>query len=143
LVQAQEQATTDLDKANQQVAELEQRVQTVSALETKNKQLQADLDSARMHVHILSARTDVAVALLALAQNDASMARIALSKTDQTLKDLSALLDTDRQKTVVDMQERLALALKGIGQNANAAVSDLNVLATDLLELENAFFARP
>lgn len=143
LTQVQEQAKSDLDEANQQIADLEQRVQTLTALETKNQDLQADLESANMHVYIMSARADVAAAQLALAQDDASKARIALSKTDQTLKDLSGLLDVEHQRTATDMQKRLALALEGIGTNTNAAVSDLNVLATDLLELENAFFAKP
>jgi len=143
LIQVQEQARNDMENANQEIAGLEQRGLTVSTLEAKNQELQAALDSAHLHVYILSARSDVAAAQLALAQNDPSKARIALSKTDETLEELSALLDPEHQQTAVDMRERLALALKGIGDNTNAAVSDLDVLATDLLELENAFFAKP
>jgi multidrug efflux pump subunit AcrB len=143
MLQMQEQAKTELDQANQQIGELQQRVQDLSTLETRNIELQTGVDSTLMHVYILSARNDVANAQLALAQEDSSGARAALGKTDQTLKDLASLLDADHQKTVADMQERLALALKGIDANPNAAVSDLSVLATDLLELETGFFARP
>jgi hypothetical protein len=108
LVQAQEQATTDLDKANQQVAELEQRVQTVSALETKNQQLQADLDSARMHVYILA--DDVAVACWRWRKMMPAW-RASLSQDGSDAKDHRAVGTTAENGRG---QERLALALKGI-----------------------------
>jgi len=141
--QALAQAKAESAQLNQKLAEMESRMENVTALEQKNQELQAALDKASLHVTILSARADIAAAQLALAQNDPAKARLALSKTPDTLKALSELLEPSQKKVATDMQERLSLAIKGIGQNAYAAASDLDVLMTSLMELENAYFAKP
>ncbi len=139
----EEQAQSSETQASQEITGLQTRVNNLSALETKNQALETELDMALLHVTILSARADVATAQLALAKNDPSKARVALSKTGETLKTLQSLLDSDQQKAAADMLARLELALKGIGINANAAELDLSVLATDLMELELAYFTGP
>ena len=131
------------EQAQQRIADLESQVNSLSPFEAKNKDLQAELDKAELHIAILSARADVAAAQLALAQNDQAKARLVLSKTPETLKKLENLLEPGKKKLATDMQERLQLALKGIGGNAYAAASDLDVLTTGLTELENAYFAKP
>jgi DNA repair ATPase RecN len=133
----------DLVQANQKVAELESQVSSLSGLDSKNKDLEGALQEANLHVNLLKARADVATALQALAKNDPTRARVALSKTGQTLDAMKGLLDPGQQKTVDDMQSRLKLALGEIGTKAFAAESDLNVLSTSLMELENAYFAAP
>lgn len=139
LVQSQDQ----LQQANARIADLEGKVENLSTFEGQNQNLQAELEKAQLHVAILSARSDVAAAQLALAQNDQAKARLAVSKTPETLKMLENMLDPGKKKLATDMQSRLDLAIKGIGENAYAAGSDFDVLATGLLELENAYFAKP
>lgn len=147
-------AVSLLNAANQQIAEVEsqtsQRITSLQAeastlpeLQTQNQELGSALTQAQLHVTILSARADVAAAQLALAQQEPTKARLALSKTGETLKTMGTLLQTDQVKLAADMQNRLELAISEIGENQNAAESDLEVLATDLLELENAYFAKP
>lgn len=131
------------EQANQRVAELESQVETLSTLEAKNKQLQAELDKADLHIAILSARADVASAQVALAQEDQAKARQALKETPQTLKNIEGLLKPSDKQQATYMQDRLNLAVKGIGVNAYAATSDLDVLATSLAELEKTYFGTP
>ena len=139
LVQSQEQ----VEQAGQRVTELEGEVGSLSTFEEQSQDLQVGLDKSRLHVAILSARADVVAAQLALALNNHAKARLALSKTPETLKKLESMLEPGKKKLAADMQARLELAMKGIGENAYAANSDLDVLATGLLELENAYFAKP
>ena len=131
------------EQAGQRIADLEGKIESLSTFEGQNKDLKAELEKSELHVAILSARADVATAQLALAKNDDTKARLALSKTPETLKKLGDLLEADKKKVATDMQDRLALAVKGIGVNAYAAASDLDVLTTSLIELENAYFAKP
>jgi len=136
-------SAADLDQANQRIAELERQVDSLSAFEARNQELQTELDQARLHVVILSARSDVAQARLALAKQDPTKARVVLSNTGDTLKSLETLLKPDQRKVVTDLQNRLGLILDEIEENAYAAESDLDVLATSLLELEDAYFGAP
>lgn len=138
-----EQSQGQIEQADQRVTELEGEVGNLSTFEEQNQDLLVELDKTRLHVAILSARADVAAAQLALALNDPSKARLALSKTLDTLKKLESMLEPGKKKLAADMQARLNLALKEIGENAYAANSDLDVLTTGLLELENAYFAKP
>lgn len=138
-----DQSQGEVEQGAGRIAELESEVDRLSAMEAKNDALQAELDKSELHVAILSARADVAAAQLALEQDDPAKARLALSKTGETIKALGSLLKPGEKKLATDLQSRLELALKGIGENAFAAASDLNVLATGLTELENAYFAKP
>jgi hypothetical protein len=52
-------------------------------------------------------------------------------------------VDKSQQKIVSDLESRLILATGEIDTNPYAAQSDLDVLATGLLELENAYFSTP
>ena len=139
LAESQEQ----VEQAGQRIAELEGEVANLSTFEEQNQDLRVELDKTGLHVTILSARSDVAAAQLALALNDPAKARLALSKTPETLEKLEGMLEPGKKKLAADMQARLDLAVKEIGENAYAANSDLDVLATALLELENAYFAKP
>jgi hypothetical protein len=133
----------ELQKANQNISEQEQRIASLRSLETKNQELQRQMDDAALHVSILKARSDVSAALLALAKDDPAKSRMALSKTSRTIDGMGSLLDANQQKLIEDMQARLKLATSEIGSNAFAAESDLNVLSTSLMELENSYFTGP
>lgn len=136
-------ARTELVKANQQASDLQSQLDTTKPLESQNQDLQTQLKSSQLHVNLLSARLDVAMAQYYLAKNDSAKARVSLSKTDGTLATLGTLLPADQSKVVSDMQNRLKLAQGEIESNAYAAQSDLDVLTKSLLELENAYFSKP
>jgi len=137
---SQQQATQSVNASQQKVSDLENQVQQLSTLDSKNKDLQTALEQAQLHIAILSARTDVATAQLALEKKDTSKAHVALSQTPKTLDSMSSMLASNQQKLIEDMKARLTLADGEIDSNAFAAQSDLTVLATSLLELENALF---
>jgi len=141
--QLEDQSQADFDQAEQKIAALELRLKNLTTVEAENQALQSDLDESGLHLVILSARTDVAEARLALAKGDLTKARIALSKTGDTLKSLEEMLEADQRKVVVDMQNQLNSIRAKIDADAEAAEADLVVLATWLLEMENAFFVTP
>lgn len=134
-------ARDELAQSQQQVAELEAEVERLQSLEAENEALQEELNQARLHIQILSALSDVNAARLDLANDDAANARLDLTNTPQTLERLGELVEPEQQEAVEAMQSRLDLALEGIDRDTFAAQSDLRVLATNLMQLENTFFA--
>lgn len=133
-------ARDELAQSQQQVAELEAEVERLQSLEAENEALQEELNQARLHIQILSALSDVNAARLDLANDDTANARLDLTNTPQTLERLGELVEPEQQEAVEAMQSRLDLALEGIDRDVFAAQSDLRVLATNLMQLENTFF---
>lgn len=134
------QTRTELEQANQRITELETEVDRLSTFERSNQKLSEDLDKANLHITILRALSDVNAARLALAMDDPASARVHLTNTDQTLQELEGLVEANSQELVLSMQDRLELALSEIGDDGFAAQSDLGVLATNLVQLENTYF---
>lgn len=123
-----------------QVADLEAQV---SALESTASDTDAKLvaqTELELQMALLSARVDVANARLALAENDTASAQLSLAKTDTTLKWMQNLLPVEQQNVIAAMTQRLDLVLSEIADNPYAAQSDLDVLATNLLQLQDAVF---
>ena len=140
----EEQAQADLEMSEERIVELENIIEDLSTLEAQNEDLQEELADTDLHVVILSARSDVTTAQLILVkEDDASKARITLSRTSETLNMLEEMLEPDQRKLAADMQERLKLVLEELEDNPYAAESDLDVLARGLLELESALFTAP
>jgi cell division protein FtsB len=135
-------ARTDLEQAQQQVSELESQVSQLKGLESENKALQDQLDKANLHIQILSALSDVNAARLDVANDDIASARVKLTNTPDTLQELESLVGADQKDAVVAMQNRLDLALGEMDRDSFAALSDLEVLATNLVQLENTFFTQ-
>lgn len=127
---------SELDATQGQIGDLQARIEELSSLETRNQELE-------LHVNILSARSDVISARLALANDDPSRSRAALARTGETLNTLQDLLAADQSDLVTDMQDRLELVLSEIDEDTFAADSDLGVLERSLLELENDYFTQP
>lgn len=125
------QASTDLQSANQEIERL-------STMESDNQDLQSRLDAANLSVALLQIRLDVANAQAALADENPDKAKLALSKTDQTIQELAKLLPQAQQPAIASLQSRLKLVLDGLEEDIFAARSDLDVMANTLLELENA-----
>jgi polyhydroxyalkanoate synthesis regulator phasin len=133
-------ANSQIQSLQGQVGDLQNQVKTLTPLGTTNQNLQQQINQENLHTSILSARTDVALAQLALAKQDTAKANLALSKTDQTLSKIGNLLPANQQKLVQEMQSRLTLAKSEIESNSYAAQSDLDVLANSLVDLENSLF---
>ena len=131
LSQAESEYKSSLQEANQEIERL-------SALETKNKALQETVDQSNLYITLLQARVDVLTAQTAVNAGDYSKASLALSKTGDRLDDLASLLPNDQRESIDALQTRLNLALGEIEKSDSAAGSDLEVLATKLLELEDA-----
>lgn len=137
------QAQQDITSLQGQISSLENRIAGLEALETKNQELQQAVNIARLHTLILSAQADVAMARLALVEEDITRARLQLNNTSETLDEIEKLVTSDQQQWVQDMRDRLDLALSEMDETTYAAILDLEVLATRLLELENAYFTSP
>ena len=90
----------------------------------------------------MSALSDVNAARLDVANDDIPSAKVKLTNTPDTLKELESLVGASQKEAVVAMQNRLDLALGEMGRDSFAALSDLEVLATNLVQLENTFFAQ-
>jgi hypothetical protein len=124
-------SSSDLQAANEEIDRL-------SSLEANNKDLQTRLDQANLSQTLLQIRLDIASAQLALAKEDSAKAKLALSKTAETIKKLESLLPQAQQAAITSLQDRLKLALGEVEENPYAANSDLDVMTNILLELENA-----
>lgn len=146
-VRALQQAEQAQRQAEQQVEALEAKIDALGAqvdsLKAQLEQQQAELDSAELHAQILSALADVSAAQLALANEDPDGARLALSNTPDTLEAMSRLIGSEQIDTVTSMQQRLTLVLAELEDDREAAQSDLSVLSTNLVKLENTFFVEP
>ncbi|MCK4726954.1 MAG: hypothetical protein KAT29_14180 [Anaerolineales bacterium] len=148
------QSSQDLAQANQtidlmqsQIADLETEFQNqqdrFDALLVENQELNSALDMAELQVVLLSVRTDIANARLALAVDDSGRALLILTNTPKSFDKMEKLLPVEDDEIVANLRERLELVLGEIERDAYAAESDLDVLDKVLLELENNYFAQP
>lgn len=131
---------TDLEG---QVETLESEVDSLQPFEEENRVLKVSLAESDLHVRVLSALKDVQAAQLALALGEVDAARLNLSRTEDKLEEMGALLPVDQQGVVEGMVQRLTLVLEGMDGDAFAAQSDLDVLENSLVQLENTLFTGP
>jgi len=137
------QANEQIENLDGQIADMEGEIESLRTLEDKNQELIAAQKGLNLHVAILNARVDAANALLSLGQGDDAQAHLILSNTAENLNTIESLLDPDQREVVTAMQQRLELVLTEMENDSYAAQSDLDVLATSLLQLEDALFGGP
>jgi len=142
-------AQAEIEQARAQVADLEDQVDglkdkiaALQPLEDANTQLLDVQDGLNLHIAILDARLDVATALLALAGQDSAQALVILDQTGATLDRIGQFLAPEQLNTITSMKQRLELVLTEIEDDPYAAQSDLDVLATNLLQLEDALISQ-
>ena len=128
------------DEADARIAELEQRVESLLALEAENSALQAELDESQLHVTLLRVLAEVSTAQLALKDGRVETAEAALAETDDLLAELQDMVEESQVAAVEGMRDRLALVLEEIDDDAFAAENDLEVLRNSLLALEGSLF---
>jgi hypothetical protein len=138
-----DQVKSERDQAQQNIKTLQGQVDNMTPLATQNKTLQDQLSKTQLHVIVLSAEANVSTAQVSLLNDKPADARLVLNKTTNTLKTLQGMLPADQQKVATDMQNRLTLALGELDSNKFAAQSDLTVLETSLVQLENVLFTNP
>ena len=139
-VETQELTLRELDDAQNQIADLETQISMLQSAALESDAKLAVKSNFELHVAVLSARVDVANASLMIVEDNAAGALLALEKTDETLALIKSLLPVEQGDVVTAMEQRLELVLTEIVENSYAAGSDLNVLATSLLQLEDATF---
>lgn len=138
----------DLADSNQEIADLRDQISGLEAqiaglqpLKTENEALLAAQDGFNLHIAILNARLDVTAARLALSGDESARALITLEKTADSLERIGTFLEPEQRDMVTAMVQRLDLVLSEIENDPYAAQSDLDVLATNLLQLEDALFS--
>ena len=136
--QISEQSESERERAEAALQEANQEIERLAGFEGKNKALQKELEQANLRITLLQVRTDILTAQLALISGDNEKALLALTTTPEALNTLADLLPAKQNDFIQSLQKRLDLALEGIGNDDPAAESDLNVLITKLLELEDA-----
>ena len=131
---------SDLTAANAQIEELEERLSGMEALEQSYASLETDFKDAELHLSLLEILSDVDEARLALAMDNPTAARNALSETDERLSMLQKDLEDEYANTVAGARFRLQQAISEIDTNMFAAMGDLQILANDLMNLESEYF---
>jgi hypothetical protein len=129
-----------LADAQAQIADLSAQISALQSAVVESDAKLAEQSNFELHVAVLSARVDISNAQLALAEDNAAGAHLALEKTDEILALIKSLMPVEQGDEVVDMEQRLERVLTEITEKPYAAISDLYVLATDLLRLEDDTF---
>jgi hypothetical protein len=114
----------------------------LTPLEAQNMALQKEVDAANTHIKILTILTEVDTARVALAHNDAAAAKIALTNTPAALKEMAVLAGSSQAEAIKIIQDRFDIVMGEIENDAATAQTDLEVMATKLLELEQALFGQ-
>lgn len=135
-------ADTQVAGLETQISELETQITSLQPYKDLNDGLVAEQQALNLHIALLDARVDVANALLALSEGNPAQVRVVLAKTAETLDTINGLLESDQQEVADSLQERLELVLTEIDDDPFAAQSDLDVLGTKLLQLQDAFFSK-
>jgi len=139
-VAEQNRTVGELEEAQAQITDLGAQISTLQSAAVESDAKLAVQSNFELHVAVLNARVDVANASLMIVEDNAAGALLALEKTDETLTRIKSLMPVEQGEVVTSMQQRLELVLTEIAENPYAAGSDLNVLSTDLLGLEDATF---
>ena len=128
------------DQINGLNSQIDSLTQQITDLETENQELLAEQDGFNLHIALLKARTDVVSAQVELYEENPAQARVLLEGTSQTLTTIETLLPNDLKDVVAPLQNRLELAIGELEDDPETAIADLDILAGDLLEIENALF---
>lgn len=129
-----------LQAADITVGELESQLSTLMQMGVENENLSGQLSEVQLHVDMMRSLVDITSAELALAKDDLVTAKASLTGTDARLENLQEMFEGEDQQTIDGMRTRLSLVLEELETDASAAMSDLEVLASNLLALERSLF---
>jgi hypothetical protein len=133
----------DLNDAQAEISSLEEEIDRLGAFEEVNTQLTAEIDQLNLHLVILSLRSSVADASLAIEQERQADAKLALDKVGSTLNYLETLLNPDQAEIVESMLQRYELIMIELDNDGATVLTDLELLSSKLLTLENTLFSAP
>jgi cell division protein FtsB len=137
------QLEAELEESAETISSLEHEIQELSLYEDKNEALIEEINQVTIHITLLSARTAVADARLAIEQDRTADAKLSLEKLGTTLEELKSLLTPDQADVVATMIQRQELIMLELDDDGYSAQTDLGVLASRLSSLENTLFATP
>ncbi len=140
LVRVRPQAA-EIARLRSELATAQAELETLRPLPAQVESLQDELTRLRTALAIQEILVDVTSARFSLALGDAGGATENLARTDSRLTNLASMLPPSRAAQVAPMRERLALALREINGDRFAAMSDLEVLANQLLSLRQSLEA--
>jgi Tfp pilus assembly protein PilN len=127
----------EIGSLNAQIDSLSQQVTT---LEEEKQVIKQKENNYNLQISLLKARVDVVSAQVELFNENSAQARVLLENTGQSLATIETLLPDDLKDVVAPLQNRLELAIGEITTDPQTAIADLDILAGDLLEIENALF---
>jgi DNA repair ATPase RecN len=130
----------DLAEAQERVNSLTSEVERLRPLEAENEALEEKAAELESHIFLLDVLVDVSKAQLALVEEDPIAAEDALGGTAERLQQLEKRLSGADAETVRGMSERLALAIEEVETDEFAARRDLEILANNLIALEQRLF---
>ncbi|MGD2057104.1 MAG: hypothetical protein PVF85_00700 [Anaerolineales bacterium] len=130
----------DLAEARQSVESLTSEVEDLRPLKARNQALEEQVTQLESHIFLLDVLVDISKAQLALAEEDLIAAENALRGTDKRLNQLENRLSGNDSETVRGLSERLALAIEEVETDEFAARRDLEILANNLIALEQRLF---
>jgi len=130
--------------AQTEIDDLKKEIESLSTLSETNQKLQESLKTEILRTYLLSALADVHAAQYSLAQEDQANAQVHLTNTTKKLETIKTLVAENHAGVLENMLNRLDLVLNEINsEDFFAALSDLEVLANGLLQLESSYFNTP
>jgi peptidoglycan hydrolase CwlO-like protein len=133
-------ANTELEAASASIAD---KTDQLTALQTDNDDLQAELDTVTLHAVILNVLSSVRGASLAVGADDYAGARLSLIQATEALDTLPALLGSDQKDVLTAMQQSAAQALGDVQTDLKSAQPELDQLTKNLVQLEDNLFPNP
>jgi hypothetical protein len=146
-------AQSELDRAHQELSNLQAEADRLNVvnkaaydqinfLESNNKKLQKELDTANAHLALLQGLVDVTDARLSLSLNDMEGAKAALVDLPQLLDNLLPFITEFDPNLAKSMPQRLDLIITGLDRDIETAKIDLELFSKDLIEVESAIFPK-
>ncbi|NQU29131.1 MAG: hypothetical protein HQ525_00525 [Anaerolineae bacterium] len=147
------QTQDELSQANQTISDLQSQIDNlttqfavandrIAALEQDKENSQSDLDSANLHIELLTVLGELKTAHIEFNNGNIAGAKVALSSTDTRLENLKPLVKTVDANLAADMLIRLNLILTGLVTDSATAQADLGLLAKNLQSVETLLFGK-
>lgn len=130
---------SQVDNLSAQLAAANDRI---SVLEQDKESLQADLNSANLHVELLRTLVELKTSHIELQNDNLAGAKVALSDTAARLETLKPLVETVDANLAASMQTRLNLIMDSMDTDSPTAQADLGLLAKNLQSVETLLFVK-
>ena len=133
----------ELHDAQMDITALEEEVKRLGSFEDENIALLEEIDQLNLHLILLSLRASIADSSLALEQGRQADAKLALDKVGSTLEILEGMLNKEQAEVVNSMIQRYELVMIELENDGATVLTDLELLSSKLITLENTLFAVP